>query len=194
MGPGLSGLLRSGPFFLWLGSALYRYFWYFFGEWGPVWGPPFLLAGAYALWRCGQARVLAYWGCPILLAFGAAALHRYPFMAHFGGNRLMLFNAPLLYLLVTAGVGLVFSWLWQQRQSWLAAVLAGALFFSLNPLVLPGENLRPLMNREEISPLIARLEEELQPRDWVYVYHFAKWPFEYYYHGPKVTSASANPA
>ncbi|HEY9073681.1 MAG TPA: glycosyltransferase family 39 protein, partial [Desulfobaccales bacterium] len=72
-------------FFHWLGSALYRYFWYFGGEWGVVWGPPLLLAGAYALWRRGRGRVLIYFGVPILLAFGAAALHRYPFMAHYGG-------------------------------------------------------------------------------------------------------------
>ena len=179
--PDFSGL---GGFFIWLGGALYRYFWYFLGEWGPIWGPPFLLAGALALWRAARARALVYWGLPILLAFGAAALHRYPFMAHYGGNRLMLFSAPMFYLLVAAGVGLVFSWLWQGRRRWLAAVLAGALCVSLNPLVLPGENLHPTMNREEISPLITRLEQELQPGDWVYVYYFAKWPFTYYYRGP----------
>jgi hypothetical protein len=179
--PDFSGL---GPFVLWLGSALYRYFWYFMGEWGPVWGPPLVLAGAYALWSAGGGRALVYWGAPILLAFGAAALHRYPFMGNYGGNRLMLFSAPLLYLITAVGLGLVFSWFWQGRRKWLAAVVAGVLFLSLNPLLLPRENLRPLMNREEISPLVAHLEQELQPRDWVYVYHFAKWPFEYYYRGP----------
>ena len=118
-------------------------------------------------------------------------------MGHYGGNRLMLFSAPLLYLLVAAGAGLVFSWLWQGRRRWLAAALAGVLFLSLNPLLLPRENLHPLMNREEISPLVARLERELQPRDWVYVYYFAKWPFEYYYRGSEKkasASVSANPA
>jgi len=179
--PDFSGL---GQFFIWLGGALYRYFWYFLGEWGPIWGPPFLLLGTYALWRRAQARALVYWGFPILLAFGAAALHRYPFMAHYGGNRLMLFSAPMFYLMVAAGACLVFSWLWQRRYRWTAAVLAGALLISLNPLALPGENLRPIMNREEISPLITRLEQELQPRDLVYVYYFAQWPFAYYYRGP----------
>ena len=171
------------PFCRWLGSALYRYFWYFFGEWGPIWGPPLFLAGAYAMWRAGGSRVLGYFGLPILLAFGAAALHRYPFMGNYGGNRLMLFTAPLLYLLVAAGICLVFSRLWQGRLKWLAAGLAVVLFISLNPMLLPRENLHPLMNREEISPLVARLERELQPRDFVYVYHFAKWPFDYYFRG-----------
>jgi 4-amino-4-deoxy-L-arabinose transferase-like glycosyltransferase len=167
----------------WLGSALYRYFWYFGGEWGPIWGPPLFLAGAYALWRAGGSRVLGYFGLPILLAFGAAALHRYPFMGNYGGNRLMLFTAPLLYLLVAAGLCLVFSRLWQGRLKWLAAGLAVVLFWSLNPLLLPRENLHPLMNREEISPLVARLERERRPQDWIYVYYFAKWPFDYYSRG-----------
>ena len=180
--PNFSGLW---PFFHWLGGALYRYFWYFLGEWGVYWGPPLVLAGAYALWRRGLGRVLVYFGVPILLAFGAAALHRYPFMAHYGGNRLMLFTAPLLYLLVAAGAGLALSRLWQGRGRWLAAALTGVIILSLHPLDNLRENLRPEMNREQISPLVTRLERELQPRDWVYVYHFAQWPFEYYYHGPE---------
>lgn len=87
--PNLAGLV---PFFQWLGPALYRYFWYFLGEWGVLWGPLLLTAGVVALVRRGRARVLFYLGGPLLLAFGAACLHRYPFMAHYGGNRLMLFD------------------------------------------------------------------------------------------------------
>ena len=98
--PDLSGLL---PFFRWLGPALYRYFWYFLGEWGVIWGPLLLAAGMMVMVRRGRVRVLLYLGGPLLLAFGAACLHRYPFMAHYGGNRLMLFSAPVLYLLVAAG-------------------------------------------------------------------------------------------
>ena len=96
----------------------------------------------------------------------------------------MLFTAPLLYLLVAAGAGLVFAFLWQGRRRWLAAALTGVIILSLHPLDNLRENLRPEMNREQISPLVTRLEQELQPRDWVYVYYFAQWPFEYYYHGP----------
>ncbi len=148
--PDLSGLL---PFFRWLGPALYRYFWYFLGEWGAIWGPLLLAAGIVVMVRRGRARVLLYLGGPLLLAFAAACLHRYPFMAHYGGNRLMLFTAPLLYLLVAAGVGLVFAFLWQGRRRWLAVVLAGALFFSLNPTLLPQENLRPLILLLKLSRL-----------------------------------------
>jgi hypothetical protein len=149
------------PFFYWLGGALYRYFWYFLGEWGVFWGPP------------------------LVLAFGAAALHRYPFMAHYGGNRLMLFSAPLLYLVAAAGAGLALAWLWQGRRRWLAAGLTAVLLIALHPWDNLREYLHPEMNREEISPLVTRLEREIGPRDLVYVYYFAQWPFEYYYKGPE---------
>jgi 4-amino-4-deoxy-L-arabinose transferase-like glycosyltransferase len=179
--PDLSGLL---PFFRWLGPALYRYFWYFLGEWGVIWGPLLLAAGMVVMVRHGRARVLLYLGGPLLLAFGAACLHRYPFMAHYGGNRLMLFSAPVLYLLVAAGGWGVFARLWRRRQRWLALALAGLLLVALNPRAGLQEDLSPLNNREEIQPLVAYLEANLQPQDLVYVYYFAVSPFKYYYHGP----------
>ena len=166
-------------------SALYRYFWYFLGEWGVVWGPVLLAAGLVVMVRQGRARVLFYLGGPLLLAFGAACLHRYPFMAHYGGNRLMLFSAPVLYLLVAAGGWAGFAWLWRRRQRWLALALTGLLLVALNPRAGLKENLSPLNNREEIQPLVAYLEANLQPQDLVYVYYFAVAPFKYYYHGPK---------
>jgi 4-amino-4-deoxy-L-arabinose transferase-like glycosyltransferase len=179
--PNFSGLL---PFFRWLGPALYRYFWYFLGEWGVIWGPLLLTAGMVVMVHRGHGRVLFYLGGPLLLAFGAACLHRYPFMAHYGGNRLMLFSAPVLYLLVAAGGWGVFEWLWRRRQRFLALALAGLLLVALEPRAVLHENLSPLNNREEIQPLVAYLEANLQPQDLIYVYYFAVKPFTYYYHGP----------
>ena len=178
--PDLSGLV---PFFRWLGPALYRYFCYFLGEWGVIWGPLLLTAGVAVMTQRGRARVIFYLGGPLLLAFGAACLHRYPFMAHYGGNRLMLFSAPILYLLVAAGGWGVFDWLWRRRQRWLALVLTGLLLAALNPRAGLKEDLSPLNNREEIQPLVAYLEANLAPQDLVYVYYFAVSPFKYYYHG-----------
>jgi 4-amino-4-deoxy-L-arabinose transferase-like glycosyltransferase len=180
--PDFSGLI---PFFLWLGPALYRYFWYFLGEGGVIWGPILLAAGLMSMVHRGRVRVIFYLGGPLLLVFGAACLHRYPFMAHYGGNRLMLFSAPLLYLLVAAGGWAVFAWLWRRRQRWLALALTGLLLAALHPRAGIREDLNPLNNREEIQPLVAYLEANLQPQDLVYVYYFAVAPFKYYYHGPK---------
>ncbi len=180
--PDLTGLV---PFFRWLGPALYRYFWYFLGEWGVIWGPILLAAGMMVMVQRGRARVLLYLGGPLLLAFGAACLHRYPFMAHYGGNRLMLFSAPVLYLLVAAGGAGGFAWLWHRRQRWLALALTGVLLVALHPWTNLREDLSPLNNREQIQPLVSYLEAHRQPGDLVYVYYFAVSPFKYYYHGPK---------
>jgi 4-amino-4-deoxy-L-arabinose transferase-like glycosyltransferase len=179
--PDLSGLL---PFFRWLGPALYRYFWYFLGEWGVIWGPLLLAAGMMVMVQRGRGRVVLYLMGPLLLAFGAACLHRYPFMAHYGGNRLMLFSAPVLYVLVAAGGWGVFEMLWRRRQRWIALALTALLLAALNLRAGVKENLSPLNNREEIQPLVALLEANLQPQDLIYVYYFAVAPFKYYYHGP----------
>jgi 4-amino-4-deoxy-L-arabinose transferase-like glycosyltransferase len=171
-------------FLWWLGTAFYRYFRYFFGEWGLFWGPPLLLAGVLVLVRQGRTRACFYLGGPLLLTLGAAAMHRYPFMAHYGGNRLMLFSAPLLYLVAAVGLMAVLTWLWEKRQRVLALALTGLLLLALNPRDLIRENLYPEHNREEIQPLVAYLQSRLQPQDWVYVYYFAVSPFKYYFHRP----------
>jgi 4-amino-4-deoxy-L-arabinose transferase-like glycosyltransferase len=181
--PDFSGIR---PFFLWLGPALYRYFYYFLGEWGIYWAPPLAAAGIMVLYRQGRGRVLLYFFGPLLLAFAAACLHRYPFMAHYGGNRLMLFSAPLLYLLVAAGGCAAFARLWQARQGWLALVLTSLIVLSLHPGEIFQENLHPMNNREQLKPLVAELVRRLQPQDLVYVYYFAVPPFKYYYQGPQV--------
>jgi 4-amino-4-deoxy-L-arabinose transferase-like glycosyltransferase len=180
--PNFSGV---APFFQWLGPALYRYFWYFLGEWGVFWGPVLLVLGMVALVRHGRARVLTYLAGPLLLALGAACLHRYPFMAHYGGNRLMLFSAPLLYLIGAVGGWAGFAWLWRRRQRWLALALTGMFLVTLHPKAGIKADLHPLNNREEIQPLVSRLQANLKPGDLIYVYYFAVAPFKYYYHGPK---------
>ncbi|MFZ5450679.1 MAG: glycosyltransferase family 39 protein [Thermodesulfobacteriota bacterium] len=171
-------------FLWWLGTAFYRYFRYFFGEWGLFWGLPLILAGIFALIRQGCRRSCLYLGGPLLLALGAATLHRYPFMAHYGGNRLMLFSAPVLYLVAAVGLMAILTRLWGKRQRLLALALTGLLLLAANPLHVLRENLYPTNNREEIQPLVTYLQKRLKPRDWVYVYYFAVPPFKYYWHSP----------
>lgn len=179
--PDFSGL---GAFLWWLGAAFDRYFTYFFDYPGIFWAPPLVAAGILALVRQGASRALLYLGGPLLLTLGAAALHRYPFMGHYNGNRLMLFSAPLLYLVAAIGLMSILLWLWEKRQRVLALVLAGLLLLTLKPLELFEENLDPAHNREEIEPLVTHLQNRLQPQDWVYVYYFAVAPFKYYFHTP----------
>ena len=179
--PNFSGL---GPFFHWLGPALYRYCSYFLGKWGVVWGPVLLAAGLVVMVLRRRSRVLLYLLGPLVLAFAAACLHRYPFMAHFGGNRLMLFSAPVLYLLVAMGGWALFTWLSQNRLRLLALALTGVILVAMQPWAGINKDLRPLNNREEIQPLITYLEANRKPQDLVYVYYYAVAPFKYYYRGP----------
>jgi len=175
----------SGPvaFIIWLVGALGRYLHFFFWKYGHIWGPPLLFIGLGAFWRQGRFRSLVYFLGPLLLALAAAALHRYPFMAHYGGSRLMLFSAPALYLTVANGVMATLTLLW--RRPWRPAALVFGCFLvlMLNPLTLIRENYRTTSNRAEIKPLVTFLESHLKPRDRVYVYYHAIYPFKYYFRG-----------
>jgi hypothetical protein len=183
--PNFSGLI---PFFLWLVGALGRYFHYFFHyffftTWGWLWGAVFTALGFLVLARKGPQRLLLYWGGPLLLTLVAAAFHRYPFMGHYNGSRLLLFSAPWLYLLTAVGLTGVFAWLWHRPHRWLTPALAALILITTQPLALMQENLRPQDNRQELKPLAAYLQNHILPGDQVYVYLHAIYPFKYYYRG-----------
>jgi len=167
----------------WLGGAWARYFHYFLGEWGVWLGPPLLLAGGAALIKHGGKRALVYFLGPLLITLVAAALHRYPFMGHYNGSRLMLFSAPFLYLVAAAGLAAVLTRLWPRRKA-VALALIGLVLVAFHPMELIQENLHTRNNRREIRPLVRYLESQVQPQDLVYVYFFAISPVKYYLQRP----------
>ncbi len=176
----------SGPlaFLIWMGGALRRYFDYFLGPWGVFWGAPLFAAGVFHWLKRRQSLAGLYLAGPLLLAFGAAALHRYPFMAHYGGCRLMLFSAPMLYLTVAAGSVAAFAFLWRrQGWRWVSLAMAAAVLIALKPAEMLRENFHPSFNRSQLQPLVRHLEQEMGPDDLVYVYFYAIHPFKYYYRG-----------
>jgi len=174
--PDFSGVTA---FLTWLGGAWSRYFHYFFGAPAAWWAPGAVAAGLMLLPRPGRGRLLLYWGGPLVLAFVAAALHRYPFMANYNGSRLLLFSAPFLYLAAASGAAALVARL-QDRRRLAAGAVSLAFIFSLNPGEMVRENLHPTLQRRQITPLLARLEAEAGPRDLVYVYYYAVYPFRYY--------------
>jgi hypothetical protein len=107
-------------FLCWLGAAWSRFGRYFFSDWGAPLGFIFFAVGLGYLFRSDQPRVIWYFFGPILVTLAAAIAERYPFMGHAGGVRLMMFSAPLLYLVTGAGLAALYAWLWQ-RQSQAAA-------------------------------------------------------------------------
>ncbi|MFW6123090.1 MAG: glycosyltransferase family 39 protein [Thermodesulfobacteriota bacterium] len=183
--PNFSGLLS---FFTWFAGAWGRYFHYFFNyffapAWGWLWSVALVAAGLIILVKRGPRRLLLYWGGPLLLAFGAAALHRFPFMGHYNGSRLLLFSAPWLYLIAAVGTAAIFLELWCRPRRWLAPALAALILITSQPLALIQENLHPQANRQELKPLAAYLNSHLLPGDRIYVYFHAIYPFKYYYQG-----------
>jgi hypothetical protein len=183
--PDLTGVL---PFLIWLAGALGRYGHYFFSsffwaDWGWLWGVGSSALGLMVLAGTGPRRLLAYWGGPLLLALAAACLHRYPFMGHFNGSRLLLFSAPWLYLLAATGLTAALAWLWRRPQRWLAPVLAGLILITTQPRALVQEDLSPRANRQALQPLTAYLQDHILPGDQIYVYFHAIYPFKYYYRG-----------
>jgi len=177
-------LASLSAFLQWLAGAWVRYLGYFLGDW-PRWliGLGFLISGLLVLLQSSTPRAVLYWLGPLVLALGAAFLERYPFMAHHGGVRLMLYSAPLLYLVVGAGVMAVAHWVWQRNTVWLKVALIAGLLVWINPLTTWQENLHPQANREEIQPLVDYLETNLGPGELIYVYYFAIPPFKFYYQG-----------
>ena len=108
--------LTCGTNFLcWLGAAWSRFGRYFFSDWGAPLGLIFLVVGLGYFLRSPTPRVIWYFIGPLLATLAAAFAQRYPFMGHAGGVRLMMFSAPMLYLVTGAGIGTIFHWLWGQQ-------------------------------------------------------------------------------
>jgi len=180
--PDLAG---PGAFLQWLGLAWQRYLRYFIGDrWWWV-GLGFVLLGLGSLLTGRQPRTVWYFLGPLGVSLAAACLHRYPFMAGAGGMRLMLFSAPLGYIVLGAGLAALLSFRPLARLGWLRPLAAAGLVIWLNPYNVWTENLHPQANREEIQPLVRYLEAHRRPEDLVYVYYFAIYPFRYYYQGPR---------
>jgi hypothetical protein len=169
---------------IWLAEAWRRYLGFFLGKNGVLWGTPLLIIGFLHMFRHRHRLACFYLAGPLLLAFGASILHRYPFMAHYSGSRLMLFSAPMLYLAVASGGVAAFLFLWRRRGwRWLAPLVAGGILWVLNPMGMMQENFHPSFPRSQLAPLVQDLEAQLRPEDKVYVYYYAIHPFKYYYQG-----------
>lgn len=112
--------------------------------------------------RCGMP-VLLLCTVPWIAGLTASVLRRYPF-----APRLMLFSAPLVIIVVAAGVAATSHWLWARwnRIPWFYAACAGLA-------VLPGldavRQIREPFQREAVGLLIPWVEQEHAPGAVIYV-------------------------
>jgi hypothetical protein len=127
-------------FLCWLGAGWGRFGRYFFSDWGVLLGLVFLAAGLGYFFKSSKPRVVWYFFGPLLAALAAAFAQRYPFMGHAGGVRLMMFSAPMLYLVTGAGIWAIFDWLWG-RQSPAAAKSSEVLTPHPDPLSSTGDGI-----------------------------------------------------
>jgi hypothetical protein len=162
---------RSVSDLLWPVNAVTDSLWTFLGLRGVRVFAVLLVLGAAAVW---QRRPRDVWilVIPVMAGIGAAILRQYPF-----GERVSHWMAPILALLLAAPVAWVAS---RVRRQTLAGLVGGALV-----LVTPARTLArdpPPYVRDEIRPVIARLNTEARPGDLLYIHWNAWHSWQFYGH------------
>jgi hypothetical protein len=134
--------------------------------------------GCFALYRA-QRPALAMLALPTVFALAASLFRKYPFQ-----GRLLLFDVPLVLLLISAGVDLLLRL--PNRFGRPIAWLLGMLLV-LRPLWGAGVWLADFPDqeiawppREEIKPIMRYLHAHYRTGDGVYVYSYAAPAFAYY--------------
>ena len=148
----------------------------------PLAGIAAFALGCIALWRGGRRRSLALLTLPLGFVVVAAAARAYPLGGAFSNSgRVLLFLAPLFFLVIAEGV----AWVGRAGAAGspgrtgariAAAALAAVLLFPFGLFAVRGV---PML-REEVKPLLAHASEHWQPGDVMYVYYNARPAFEYY--------------
>ena len=131
---------------------------------------PLACLGAAVLWRRGARGPTVLLAVPVLLALAAAFLHRYPY----GGDRVMVFAAPALVLLV--GAATPPTWDWLRRRHRLAPAALALLF--LPPVYAAAKSVIYPWPTADIAGAAAyvnahrRVDDVVVGNDWTDLYYF----------------------
>lgn len=129
------------------------------------------IAGVWSFYRRDRYQ-LACLVLPIGLAFLAAVLRVYPF-----ADRLLLFLAPIIAILLAEGVEVLARSL-SAQHGFLGVALAAFLLFA--PLLNAGRLLVEPNYEEELRPVLGYVDQQWQAGDRLYVYYGAELAFDYY--------------
>ncbi|MFP4082413.1 MAG: glycosyltransferase family 39 protein [Candidatus Aminicenantes bacterium] len=133
-----------------------------------------MVIGLSLFYKNSKKRFLIYILLPPLLVLAASFLRRYPF----GGSRLMLFAAPLLYLSFAKGLDFMFIKLRTSRM--LIPLFLLAVLMVVPPVSQFIHTAKHPVSFEEMRPLLRKLEKRIHPGDKIYVYYGALEAFKYY--------------
>jgi dolichyl-phosphate-mannose-protein mannosyltransferase len=137
----------------------------------PILGAALVVAGIGAMWR-NRRDILFLLIAPVLVTGLATALHKYPF-----GGRLLLFCCPIFLLLMADGT----MWCVEKLGRLLPAVAPVLIALVLaQPVATAASRLIHPKIIEDIRPAIAYIRSHQHPGDVWYVYHFARFQFQYY--------------
>jgi len=167
-------LFSLSSFANWFVSSFERMFYYFGLPFFPV-SLLVVILGLSLFYKKSKKRYFLYIILPFILVLTASFLRRYPF----GGIRLMLFFAPLLYLGFGKGLDFIFKKL--SHNKLYLPLLCAVIFLSLSPVSELFHNLKYPYQQEETRPLLKKIRRYIQPNDRIYVYYGAEEAFKFYY-------------
>jgi hypothetical protein len=130
------------------------------------------IVGGLSLWKEKKDELLML-TAPIVIALIASGFHKYPFV-----GRLILFIAPVLLIIVAAGVEFIRSS--TRAANRIIGITLMVLLF-LNPAMTAGYQLlvEP-KNREDIKSVLEYVTDHKQNGDKLYVYYASEGAFKYY--------------
>lgn len=134
-----------------------------------------IIMGLSLFYRYSWKRFIIYILLPIILVFAASFLQRYPY----GGSRLMLFAAPLLYLSFGKGLDFILNKL--GRSKLYIPLLLLVIFIVVPPVSNFVKMVKQPLRLEELRPLLDELQEKVEADDKIYIYYGAVEAFKYYY-------------
>ena len=134
-----------------------------------------IIVGLCLFYKNSHRRFIIYILMPVMLVLMASFLKRYPY----GGSRLMLFVAPLLYLSFGKGLDFVVNKL--ERSRLYFPLILVILFISISPVSNFVKMASHPLRLEEMRPLLDELKDQVKSEDMIYVYYGAAPAFRYYY-------------